>query len=192
MLKKWLSIHPLRANPEAPVWLIKGGKPLKRANFANIYKDISKKAGITKRNYPYMVRHTRLTQVYRDYGLAIGGKVAGHIPGSKEVRTYLHLSESDVEDALDAAHGLKEQKKSQDAQQCPKCQLVNPYGEIICTSCHTALNSAGAVIVESEREEELKEIQELKGLLADPQIISILKSLKTPEVIMAIKNEIKK
>lgn len=192
LLKAWLSIHPQRSNPEAPLWLAKKNKPLRQGNFGNIYKRISKNAGITRKNTPYRIRHTRLTQVYRDYGTAIGAKIAGHVAGSKEVRTYLHLSETDVEEALDASHGLKEQKKKEDAQKCPKCQLVNPYGEIICTSCHSALNSAGAVIVESERQEELKEIQELKGLIADPQIISILQSLKNPEVIAAIKKEINK
>ncbi|MBI4438908.1 site-specific integrase [Candidatus Woesearchaeota archaeon] len=192
LLKAWLSAHPRLNDKEAPLWLNKKNQQITLSRLFNIYRKNSDKAGITKTNNPYLARHTRLTQFYRDYGSAIGSELAGHIPGSKEVRTYLHLSESDVESALDTAFGLKDKKQDSETQKCPKCQLVNPYGEIICTSCHTALNGAGALVVESEREQELQELKELNILLSNPEIINILKALKNPDVIATIKNNIGK
>lgn len=195
LLKNWLILHPKAKDKDAPLWITAKQQLLKQSSFSQIYSKISKKAGITKEremskrahNNPYLARHSRLTQAYRDYGSVVGAKVAGHKQGSKQIATYVHLSEEDVEEALETHYGLREPKKSEDPLQCPKCEQHSPYGEITCKQCHSALNGAGAVIAETENARELAELKEMKSLLEDPQIISILKALREPDVLTAIK-----
>jgi hypothetical protein len=189
-LKHWLNIHPLRSSPDAPLWITNHKKPFPSDHFGKIYYQTSKKAGLVKKNWPYLARHTRLTQFYRDYGSIIGAKLAGHVPGSREVRTYLHLSDMDIESALDDAHGVPSEKKAVSEQKCV-CGCINPYGEIICQACGSALNSGGAFIVEKKQEQELKQLEELRTLLMDKQIMTILQAMKTPEMIVALKQMIK-
>ncbi|MBI3051691.1 site-specific integrase [Candidatus Woesearchaeota archaeon] len=190
LIKAWLSMHPLRKEQDSPLWLTPKNKALTLESLNRIYNNISKSSGRTKGNWPYLARHSRLTQFYRDFGSAIGSKLSGHIPGSKEVRTYLHLSDSDVEDAMDAFHGLKEKKPNSDSQNCPKCNTTNAYGEIICTNCHSALNSAGAVVVESERDEELNSLkdrlQEYDSILSSENL-KLLQELNEAKKIKIIR-----
>ena len=80
-VKRWIAIHPLKANPEAPLWLNGNNQPIRLDTFTNEYKRLSSKARIAKHNFPYLARHTRLTQFYRDFGAVIGAKLAGHMPG---------------------------------------------------------------------------------------------------------------
>jgi integrase/recombinase XerD len=189
-LKQWLSIHQIRHDRNSPLWLGKHNAPIKLSAFITRYERISRHAGIVKKNWTYLARHTRLTQFYRDYGSAIGSKLAGHIPGSKEMRTYIHLSESDVEQALDKANGIGTKKKTGE-QECTSCGYINVYGEIICEKCKQPLNSAGALVVESRLEKEREELRGLRELLNDPQITTLFQSLKNPSVLRSIKAAIK-
>lgn len=194
LLKEWISIHPQRQNPEAPLWLNrKRTGAVNLVSFSNYFKKISKQAGIPdeKRANAYLLRHSRLTEIYRDFGSILGSKMAGHVIGSKHARVYVHLSENDVIDALDRANGLKEpEKKSQD-QNCP-CGFVNCYDALSCRKCGKPLNSAGAVVQEAENNSLLEEARQLKGLLADPQILSILQALKDEKVVAALKQAVSK
>jgi hypothetical protein len=172
------------------MWITEKNSMLKLDLFGHYYRMLSKRAKIEKPNWPYLARHTRVTQIYRDYGAVIGAKMAGHVPGSKQIRTYLHLSESDIEEVLDAANSLTKSNKQQDLQRYNKCDKVNSYGEIICMNCKDALNSAGALVIESEKEQQPKELEGIKHLLEDPQIKDILKALKSPEIVAAVKEKI--
>src|SRR3989338_947489 len=117
-----------------------------------------------------------MTQFYRDLGVVIGAKLAGHILGSKEIRTYTHLSEADVERALDSANGVKEIIKPEEPLKCPKCQLQNPYGKIFCTACNTPLGAAGALIQEQEPVA-LERSKTLEILAENPKIMELLRKL---------------
>ena len=151
LLEQWLCIHPTKSNPDSPLWLSEDKKiPISLIVLNIVYGKISRRARIGRRNWPYLARHTRLTQIYRDLGGVIGAKLAGHVLGSKEIRTYTHLSEADVERALDAANGVQETIKRDEPLKCPKCSLQNPYGKIFCTACNTPLGAARALIQEQE------------------------------------------
>ena len=191
LLEAWLKLHPQKNNPEALLWTTEEGQPVQTQTLNVLYKKISRRAKITRRNWPYLVRHTKLTEFYREHGAIIGAKLAGHVVGSKEARTYLHLSESDIETALDASNGVTEQLKPVELQKCSKCNSNNSYGEIFCQSCQAALGSAGALLHEEEHAQDMEELEQLKELLADPQLVAALKALKNPEVLDVIKNAIK-
>ncbi len=176
LVDAWLALHPQKS-PESPLWPT-NNNPTSLANFSQIYQRISKNAGITKHNWPYLIRHTKLTDFYRDYGGIIGSKLAGHVVGSKEARTYLHLSESDIEDALDRKNGIKESQREDDLQVCAYCKTQNTYSAIVCASCGKALNSAGALIVEQESNAEETQVRrEIDALLNRPGMLEKLQKL---------------
>jgi len=182
LLEQWLSIHPNKSSPDSPLWISEDKKiPICLSVMSIMYHKISRRARIEKKNWPYLARHTRLTQFYRDLGSVIGAKLAGHVLGSKEIRTYTHLSEADVEKALDTANGVQEAAKPEEPLKCPKCQLQNPYGKIFCTACQTALGAAGALIHEEENKIDTKAIEAFTN---DPKLMALLKRLaENPETI---------
>lgn len=186
-LEQWLAIHPTKNSPDSPLWLSEDRKiPISLSVFSVVYGKISHRARIERRNWPYLARHTRLTQLYRDLGGVIGAKLAGHILGSKEIRTYTHLSEADVERALDSANGVEEITKPQEPLKCPQCQLQNPYGKIFCTACNTALGAAGALIQEQEPVA-VERSKTLEILAENPKIMELLRKLaENPELLSRI------
>lgn len=171
LLESWLKIHTAKQDT-SPLWLTEQGKPITLETLGVVYHKISNRGRIKRRNWPYLARHTRLTQIYRDHGSIIGSKLAGHVVGSREVRTYLHLSESDVEAALDAANGVIETAKPVDFQRCPACNAVNPYGEIFCVvkACGAPLNAAGSLVREDDKSQEAELLKRFTELWADKDV----------------------
>lgn len=177
-LEQWLKIHPSKKDPESPMWLSEDKKqPIKLSVFSIVYTKISNRARIEKRNWPYLARHTRLTQFYRDLGGVIGAKLAGHVLGSKEIRTYTHLSEEDVERALDSANGVVDTPPLEEPLKCPKCERQNPFGTIFCTFCSTALGAAGALVQEEESQHEMQKSRALENFASDPKLMELLRML---------------
>jgi len=68
-------------------------------------KKIAKRAGIKKRIYPHLFRHTRATRLLSELSESIGAKYLGWVPGSNMVRIYVHLANEDVEEAILKMHG---------------------------------------------------------------------------------------
>ena len=66
-----------------------------------IISSTAKKAGIERRVFPYLIRHTRLTELHR---LGVRGlehnKFAGHRAGSKQQGVYVHLDNDDMKHAV--------------------------------------------------------------------------------------------
>lgn len=62
---------------------------------------LAKKAGIKRRVNTYLLRHSRLTELYK---LGVKGiehnKFAGHAPGSKHQNVYVHLDNNDLKQSL--------------------------------------------------------------------------------------------
>lgn len=193
LLKAWLAEHPQKNKLEAPLWITKStGEPVSLRVLNTVFKRIAKRAGITKRAYPYLLRHCKGTEVYLKYAPALAMKMMGH-NDPKTGLVYTHLAEEDVLEALQQEHGLKPKKQeAENVEICQSCGHNNPYGSIQCNNCKAALNVAGAIRIEQESEEELKKLRELKELLADPQIVSVLQALKNPKVLGTLKADFNK
>ena len=72
-------------------------KSISTSYINRIVKTLAKKAGITRRVNTYLLRHSRLTEIYT---LGVKGiehnKFAGHVPGSKHQNVYVHLDNKDM------------------------------------------------------------------------------------------------
>ena len=107
-VEAWLRVHPNRT-PEAPLFPGTNGSPLERSRVLEIVKATARRAGITKRVYNHLFRHSRAT-----YLLATGKMneaqvkaLLGWAPGSLMLSRYSHLASKDAYGALMRAHGLK-------------------------------------------------------------------------------------
>lgn len=76
-------------------------KPISTSYINRIIQRLADKAGIRRRVNTYLLRHSRLTELYM---LGVKGiehnKFAGHVPGSKHQNVYVHLDNRDLKKAL--------------------------------------------------------------------------------------------
>ena len=66
-LAQWLSVHPFRNDPNAPLWVGVGtvgrNEPLSYNGARAMLKRLVKKAGVNKRVYTHLMRHSRATEL---------------------------------------------------------------------------------------------------------------------------------
>ena len=72
-------------------------KPISRGTLSMWLNRLSKRAGITKKIFPYLMRHKKATELYTKIG-DVASKALGHSPKMKDV--YLHNSDDEVGQAL--------------------------------------------------------------------------------------------
>lgn len=75
-------------------------KVMSQAVLSKAYRNLGIKAGIDKKVYPYLIRHTRLTSLYSQLPEHLVKKFAGHSADSDMPGTYSHISNKDVKDAM--------------------------------------------------------------------------------------------
>lgn len=156
----WLNVHPLRDNPDAPMWVMIGnrGKNTKMLYpaFRALVKRLRAAAGIQKRIYPHLFRHTRVTHllINKQINEAQAKVFFGWVPDSKMLSEYAHLMSSDVNNAILAMHGIKtgEEKESLfKAKQCPRCDGVNSGTARYCQNCSSPLDVKTALELDDKR-----------------------------------------
>ena len=183
-LAEWLSDHPLSEDLNAPLWIKLTGKNAFRgmeyADIRNQIKKIAKRAGIKKRIYPHLFRHTRATRLLAKIPESIGAKYLGWVPGSDMVKVYVHLASEDVDEAILKLHGIKTNGNGKDLEvkQCPRCLQVNPAESRFCSRCGLPLT-----------EEALKEIEEWEKRKA--KALSQITQPDFVKIFMGLEKEIK-
>ena len=155
-LAAWLSIHPLRHDQNAPLWVGVGGvgryKPLDYDSVRGVYRRLAKRAGLDKRLYTHLFRHTRATELANILTEAQMKEHLGWVQGSDMPSIYVHLSGRDVDSALLKAQGIAvEEKKPLQVfmrKACSRCrQNVSPESDF-CPFCGLALNERAAIVLE--------------------------------------------
>jgi ribosomal protein L40E len=174
-LQAWMNIDPLRKDPSAPLWTThrRYGSAVRALNdqtVRNNLKAIARRAGISGRVYPHLLRHARLTDLVRSDGKRKGLNemelriVAGWERSSIMPATYIHLSGADVEQKILENAGitetLEEEDPALDAVRCPRCHALNTPGAMFCSRCSMALSR-----------DALHEIELLRQVDNDPDIL---------------------
>ncbi|MEM4143462.1 MAG: hypothetical protein QW445_04905 [Candidatus Bathyarchaeia archaeon] len=159
-LLEWLEEHPYRAEPEAPLWCslsrYNKGARLGYMHFRLIIKRIAKKAGISKAVWPYLFRHSTLTQLAKTFTEAKLERYAGWVHGSKMAARYVHFSARDLEDAVLELYGKKPVSETSGVVsmvKCPRCSRESPAGMVYCGFCGLALDRQLALDLERQNEE---------------------------------------
>jgi integrase/ribosomal protein L40E len=187
-LQLWLNMHPLKGNPDAPLWISRqgGSRPITKTRFCEILEVCAKRAGLVKHVHPHLLRHSRATHLASVLTEAQMREFFGWTKRSQVPAVYVHLSGRDVDGTLLKHYGIEvEEAKRSEALEpvdCPRCQARSPPGAKFCLRCGMAL-SQEAIAVHKEPSEVA---DELIGLLIRELIKSeperLERILQSPEV----------
>jgi integrase/recombinase XerD len=142
-LRQHVNDHPLKDNPEAPLFLTHIGT---RYGYPAIY-DMMRKLGqriLKKPIHPHQLRHSKATLDSRHFT----DREMMQLYGWKTplmVGTYSHLSMRDVDEKDLTLHGLKPREETLrpivNVQPCPVCKEENAPYSVYCGKCGCVLGS---------------------------------------------------
>ena len=171
-LLEWLNHHPMKDNPDARIF---GKEPdysrMSYTALSKILRKLAKKAGIRKRIYPHLFRHSRATHLASHLKEAQLCEYFGWVKGSRMPQIYIHLSGRELDPELFRLAGLEVEAEKLEENRfrpklCPRCGERNTPNEEFCKRCGLPLNqeTAAKILIENSREIDAlqKEVDELK------------------------------
>lgn len=178
-LKMWIENHPMKDNPDAPVWIgLKNRNRMKQMAYSaatQLLKNLAKKAGVKKRVFFYLFRHTRIDESLGLLTEAQQCMMFGWRFGSKMPGTYMKRSAKHIDSAQSIMNGLKPDQKIAEIQKpqfCIFCKTENSSISKFCCRCGKSLDTKFGVEVD-DRENKIKNM--LHTLLTDPQELENLR-----------------
>jgi len=151
-LQQWLAVHPLRDDPEAPLWvtLDKNHTAMSYKTFRVTIQKIAKDAGI-KDFYPYLLRHKAITDwILQGFNEQTINHRAGWSKGSTQMyKVYGNFTDQEMNDVVYEKYGLKKDDKKQvTLSNCPRCHNILRPEDKFCSQCslvldHQALDEIG-------------------------------------------------
>jgi len=161
LLSAWINNYPNSGDPEAPLWPPRSSnhlykkEPVEHASIYRVLGKLSKKAGIKKKIYPHLFRHSRATALAGKLTEAQMKEHFGWTKDSDMAGTYVHLSGRDVDNALLQLHGMTngESKKEEKmkVRPCMRCRENNSPVSKYCTRCGTPMDEALLSRIDDER-----------------------------------------
>ncbi len=138
-------------------------------------KVVGKRAGIRKRIYPHLFRHSRATYYANKLTEQQLKVFMGWTSGSRQASTYVHLSGMDIDNAIMQVHGMK---KGEEASRpklmvrvCQRCRQNNAIDAQYCVRCGAVLEVSPA-LEQTDKEEKLRKM--LVDSLDNPKLVEEL------------------
>jgi len=119
-----------------------------------LLKKLGERAGIKKRIHPHLLRHSRATHVAPFLSESVMKAYFGWAMDSKMVKTYVHLSGKDVDNAVLKMYGIENNGKKPtlfDLIDCPKCQQKISRLDDFCPYCNYPINQRFAINTENDK-----------------------------------------
>lgn len=215
---EWINHHPLKDNPDAPLWVRVDRTPKKMAEkwiWQLLVKRIKPKLShrIHKPFNPYCVfDHSRLSSL-ADHGFSDTDlkSFRNWRPNSKMANRYIHMSGEGVRDKILALHGLKTlnveaREQILKSRACHRCKHRNTVDAKICVKCSFPLSVEGYEELKAREEEKDQRINALErkfehlvdiithsinGSEVSKHIVkmALLRHIKTPEEISKMRDE---
>ena len=179
-LKEWLKYHTHADDKNAPIFTLiygtKNGLPITYAAIVKTLRVVMKAAGVNKPTNPHLWRHSRATYLANHLTEAQLCGVLGWVVGSKEARTYVHLSGKETNESIRRLYGreTKTETKKESVltpRKCEICGEANEPAREICQKCNNPLSIKGAVeksIRSQGLEERLACIEEVLRIMGAP------------------------
>jgi len=173
-LQTWIEHHKDRDNLDAFVFYGYNDQ-ITAERFRQIVRDAAGKAGLKRRVWPHLLRHSRIAVLKREERLSDDDimNISGHKIRAMLDR-YGKITMSMTNKRLLEIQGLREEKveeKIAQARLCPRCKFLNSPLSEYCGRCGMVLDERTAqLLMEKERKRE-----ELMELLSDPAVLARLK-----------------
>jgi integrase/recombinase XerD len=173
-LNQWINIHPYNENPEAYLWVSRNGEIIGYRTVTQLLAKLKQKAGIKKRIYPHIFRHSRATHLANHLTEAQMKQYFGWIQASKMASVYVHLSGRDVDDAILKCYGIVKQDQQMQndplkPKTCDRCHKINPATNEYCDRCGMPLTKK-AVMELMQRDLAIRTADNLLDqLIGDPE-----------------------
>ncbi len=156
-VRLWLNQHPLKNNPEAPLFVterrydhkeskVNEERRIEDRTVQNMLNTVAKLAGLNKNVHPHALRHGRLTMFVRQGFMESELRIlAGWEKESNMPATYVHLAGADVDKKLLIKNGLIADDeelvlKALKPGKCPRCAAENPVDAKYCSVCGLILD----------------------------------------------------
>jgi len=131
ILMDWINQHPLK-EVDSPLWVDAKKKSLKYSATVRVLQRLFKRTNIKKKFNPHLFRHSRATHLAKlQLNEAMLKKFFGWSEKSEMASFYVHLAESDVDNALLELHGIEIKKEGK--------KLEKAFRSIICPACNREL-----------------------------------------------------
>ncbi len=178
-LASWLENHPLRRDVDAPLWvsLSQNNRHDRLSYRASkcILQELAKQAGIRKRIYPHLFRHSRATFLARYLTESQLKHHFGWVQSSNMASTYVHLSGRDVDSALFNIAGIEVKKNENESLMrtvpCFRCQQKNSPTSKFCMRCGSPLDMQTALKIDETR---VKIDSLMNSLIEHPAVLSLI------------------
>ena len=161
-LSTWINNHPFKKDKNSPLWINVGTTNRNKVmNYGTIRMRLCRlfaKAEIQKKHNPHLFRHSRATFMANHLTEFQMNQYFGWIQGSDMPATYVHMSGREVDQAILAMNGIKEDKEKQESklqpQICVRCDTINSADFQHCSKCGGILDVK--YVGELERKEEVR------------------------------------
>ncbi|MCL5089820.1 MAG: site-specific integrase [Candidatus Marsarchaeota archaeon] len=152
-------------------WTNKSNK-IDHAGLSKMIKEMAAKAGIQKRVYPHLFRHSRASYYANKLTEQQLKAFFGWTGGSQMAATYVHLSGRDIDNAVLQANGVKVDNSMMEpklkVKVCRRCQFSNPIESKYCNRCGAPLDET---LIMEVRDKESNIKQAIAEALKDPKAI---------------------
>ena len=184
-LAKWLDAHPFKNDMEHPLWILfdegKYGNQMTYSAAVAMLQRRIRKARIKKKINLKLFRHSAATRLSKYLPESTMRIRHGWTRNSTMPSRYVHLNNSDVDEAILKIHGLKEEntKKTLNIPKiCPICDNSNAFDSEICTRCGKPLDLKKAL----ELEEKANQNNFMTNKIAGKVIIQMLMTGQIPKI----------
>lgn len=184
-LAKWLEVHPMRDDPESPLWILfdedNYGMPMTySAAVAMLYRRL-RKAKIKKQVNLKLFRHTAATRLSKHLSESTMRLRHGWTRGSNMPSRYIHLNNADVDEAILKMYGVQDDSERETLsvpKKCLICNIQNSPDSATCYRCGKPLDLKQAL----DAEEKSKSQSFLASKMAMKLIIQMFQTGNIPKI----------
>jgi len=178
LLASWLNIHPLKNNPDSPVWITlnrkREHKQITYSATRSMFKDCAERAGINKKVWLYLIRHSRITPASKVLSYSLLCSTAGWKQGSRMPSVYIHLAGEDVDEAQCILNGVSKVENKEEMLKpkiCRRCDAKNSPDFKFCNKCGLPLDYETTIKMDEVR---AKADRLMSELIKNPKVLDAL------------------
>ncbi len=160
-LQTWLNMHPIKGDPDAPLFVTydtrgHGNTRLNKKTVETMFKKYGKRAGIPEdvKTNPHALRHRAASEddrffTHQEMCLKFGWSFASDMP-----KRYTHSDLEELQRTILNMAGVDVAEEVEDTQtiiQCPRCKHINAAGTRFCSQCSLPLDKEFEVYMQKAR-----------------------------------------